>query len=377
MRGSDGRLILASVIILVLLYHIWKGQGLLRSPHGYAPSHRQSLATSDTHAEAWRVGSKANHRHARIKVTVRTRQRSSEPGRVHVTVKPSAAGEAAAQAASDPAALMSVGRQLPQQTARQQAPIRQAPGISGGQGRKQLPGKIGHPHVQTITSQQVQRAQELQARVDSRGGIGSDLRARASAAQEPTEQQRAVGLQAGAVGTWSTAAVQHASQAPPTPQTSEMVRPWAGAAPLPPPGQTCEAWLAAADHVPGRDFAEQPITVLTAAGDETLEGCAVPCRMTTGQTNLTVEGGTAPAYDAHFGVSQIGAPAGLAVLRNMESVTNYQHLDTARAHAAGKHVVMTTHLDSDVPAGYLSWAGARCWRIVSFRSQALSEQGRT
>ena len=156
--------------------------------------------------------------------------------------------------------------------------------------------------------------------------------------------------------------MQQASQAPPSPLKTEVKRPWTGDAPLPPPGQTCESWLAAADRLPeGREFALQPVTVLTAAGDETLEGCAVPCRMTTGATNLSLPvrgAGTVPAYDAHFGVSKVhGAVAGLAVVRSMESVSNFPHLDAARAHAAGKDVVMTTHLDSDVPAGYLSWAG--------------------
>ena len=344
MRGSDGRLILASVIILLLLYHIWTGQGLLRSPRGYAFSDSQSTALSETQTEAWRGGGMGSRGQARIKVKVTKHQRSGEPEPVRVTVKLGAAGGAAAQATAEHAALVSADQRMPQQAARHQQHSNPAPGFAGGQGRKHLPGidLPGHLRVQSVRLQQVQRAEEA----PERGGSGGDVRAGS--------------VRPAAVGAWGTAAVQHASQAPPSPPITEVKRPWAGDAPLPPPRQTCESWLAAADRLPGgRDFAQQPVTVLTGTGDETLEGCAVPCRMTTSATNLSlpVGGESVPAYDAHFGVSKRGAAAGLEVVRSMESVTNYPHLDAARAHAAGKDVVMTTHLDSDVPAGYLSWAG--------------------
>ena len=121
---------------------------------------------------------------------------------------------------------------------------------------------------------------------------------------------------------------------------------------LPPPGQACESWLAAADHVSdARDFAREPITVL-ADSNEAIEGCDVACRMSSDSAAAAAGRG----FDAHFG-GHAGPGYGPSVVRSMESVTNYAHLDARAAHRGGTDIVMTTHLDSDVPAGYLSWAG--------------------
>ncbi|BDA42419.1 Putative fucosyltransferase-like protein [Coccomyxa sp. Obi] len=128
----------------------------------------------------------------------------------------------------------------------------------------------------------------------------------------------------------------------------------AAGVPIAPAGQSCESWLSQADaHTDGRDFQRQPITVLEASGrDADLADCAIPCKIVGNSLRQNKEGTV--VYDAHFGDSSKGE--GLSVLRNMESMTNYPELAVERAHANGYDIVMTTRLDSDVPASYLSWA---------------------
>ena len=125
--------------------------------------------------------------------------------------------------------------------------------------------------------------------------------------------------------------------------------------PIAPAGQRCESWLLQADaYTYERDFQRQPITVLEPLGHSVdLADCAVPCKIIGNSFSQNNEGMV--AYDAHFGDSSKGE--GLSVLRNMESMTNYPNLAVERAHADGYDIVMTTRLDSDVPASYLSWAG--------------------
>ena len=48
---------------------------------------------------------------------------------------------------------------------------------------------------------------------------------------------------------------------------------------------------------------------------------------------------------------------GLSYYCHMESVTNYPDRSLDSMHAAGVDIVMSTQLASEVPAGYLSWAG--------------------
>lgn len=125
--------------------------------------------------------------------------------------------------------------------------------------------------------------------------------------------------------------------------------------PVAPAGQSCESWLSQADaHTYERDFQRQPITVLEPSGlGADLPDCTVPCKIVGNSFGQNNEG--MAAYDAHFGDSSKGQ--GLSVLRNMESMTNYPNLAVESAHADGYDIVMTTRLDSDVPASYLSWAG--------------------
>ena len=134
----------------------------------------------------------------------------------------------------------------------------------------------------------------------------------------------------------------------------------AAAVPMAPAGQSCESWLTQADaRVYQRDFQRQPITVMEGYGQDTeLAGCAVPCKMVGGGPGQPAEG--MPSYDAHFGPAAGAAPGtGLSVVRNMESMSNYPGLAVERARYDGYDIVMTTRLDSDVPASYLSWAGGR------------------
>lgn len=64
-----------------------------------------------------------------------------------------------------------------------------------------------------------------------------------------------------------------------------------------------------------------------------------------------------PAYDAHPG-NQQGAHDGVTYFRHMESISNFPDRAIENMHAAGVQIVMSPQLSSDVPAGYLSWAGA-------------------
>lgn len=125
----------------------------------------------------------------------------------------------------------------------------------------------------------------------------------------------------------------------------------AAAAAEPPEGQSCEAWLKEADvRTGGRDFEASPITVYDRSNEDNA-GCDVPCHFRMA--------GMAPNYDAGFGLDR-SVHGGAMVLINMESTSNYPMIDVARAKLDGWDIVMTTRLDSDVPAGYLSWAGAAC-----------------
>jgi hypothetical protein len=118
-------------------------------------------------------------------------------------------------------------------------------------------------------------------------------------------------------------------------------------APLPPQGQSCEGWLREADaREGGRDFQASPVTVSNMIPRD-MEGCAVPCRM------VMVHDGKS---DAALRMSRDNKD-GKSVLLNMESASNYPDLNVDRAHKNGYDIVMTTSLNSDVPAGYLSWAG--------------------
>lgn len=93
---------------------------------------------------------------------------------------------------------------------------------------------------------------------------------------------------------------------------------------------------------------------------ETLAGCGVPCVHTAENSWLVAETleGPAPAYDAHPGPAT-GKPDyyGLTYHRHMESVTNFPERAIDNLHASGVDIVMSPQLSSDVPAGYLSWAG--------------------
>ena len=125
------------------------------------------------------------------------------------------------------------------------------------------------------------------------------------------------------------------------------------AAPQPPEGVSCEAWLKEADTLTGgRDFEAFPITVMDRARTDNA-GCDVPCKFRPAGTEPGIK------FDAGFGRDK-SVHGGAMVLINMESTSNYPMLDVDTAHADGWDIVMTTRLDSDVPAGYLSWAGAAC-----------------
>ena len=104
------------------------------------------------------------------------------------------------------------------------------------------------------------------------------------------------------------------------------------------------------------------MTVLQFSGepDEVMTGCDVPCVFTTQNSSRTAQTpeGPLPVYDAHPGYLQQGPHSGLSYFRHMESVTNFPDRAIDSMHASGIQVVMSPQLSSDVPAGYLSWAGA-------------------
>ena len=303
MRGGTCRLLLASVIIVVLLYHTWTGHSLLRG----GPSRSLGAATPGARTESLRTRGRA---HRGIKIKVRKRQGLSDPvAPVHVTtLSLRAASEVAARARSDPAAMLTDNQRLGNGAAAQGLLIGEHPRSSGGQGNRHAAGRV---QVHVHSGQQAQRAEGEAGNAGARGS----LHPRAASEGQGTEQRPASLQAGGAVGTWGLAVAQQAlrqqdaaqGQLPGGFQATRA--PWdERPAPLPPPGQSCEAWLLSADAVAGaRNFSHLPVTVMAGA-EETLEGCGVPCRMTTGPTDLTapVEGGAlVPAYDAHFGQLQV------------------------------------------------------------------------
>ena len=89
-----------------------------------------------------------------------------------------------------------------------------------------------------------------------------------------------------------------------------------------------------------------------------MAGCDVPCVFTRQNSSRSVQTpeGLVPAYDAHPG-NQQGDHDGLPYFRHMESVSNFPDRAIENMHASGIQIVMSPQLSSDVPAGYLSWAG--------------------
>ena len=109
-----------------------------------------------------------------------------------------------------------------------------------------------------------------------------------------------------------------------------------------------------------RNFAQEPVAVLasTFEPEEEMAGCDVPCVFTRQNSSRSVQTpeGLVPAYDAHQG-NQQGEHDGLPYFRHMESVSNFPDRAIDNMHASGVQIVMSPQLSSDVPAGYLSWAG--------------------
>lgn len=216
-----------------------------------------------------------------------------------------------------------------------------------GQGRTAVKSESAGPQEGTEIGNVGQLVDESSTLMQLRAPVTDSLNSAAS------QQDRGSPQEAGATEKLSSGtATAHDGR----PRRSHRPRP---AQPLPvaPAGRSCESWLAEADaRSYQRDFQRDPVRVL-GTHDAELAGCAVPCKLESAAASaaMAAAGGR---YDAHFGRSAELPGMGLAVLRSMESATNYPDLDVDRAHADGYDIVMTTRLDSDVPASYLSWAGA-------------------
>ena len=99
----------------------------------------------------------------------------------------------------------------------------------------------------------------------------------------------------------------------------------------------------------------------------------MPCVFSRQNSSRSVQTseGLVPAYDAHLG-NQQGAHDGLPYFRHMESISNFPDRAIDNMHASGVQIVMSPQLSSDVPAGYLSWAGEVYIRThTCMRSKAI------
>jgi glycoprotein 3-alpha-L-fucosyltransferase len=103
--------------------------------------------------------------------------------------------------------------------------------------------------------------------------------------------------------------------------------------------EQCRRKLETDDFVKyNRDFDKSPVTL---PGHSPFTArCSIKCVTTTSSSN----------YDADFGTGE-----GKHVLISMESKVNYPNYDVSVAKKNGYDIVMTTDLNSDVPAGYFSW----------------------
>eukprot|EP00271_Cylindrocystis_brebissonii_P008743 TRINITY_DN23230_c0_g1_i1.p1 TRINITY_DN23230_c0_g1~~TRINITY_DN23230_c0_g1_i1.p1 ORF type:complete len:709 (-),score=139.74 TRINITY_DN23230_c0_g1_i1:229-2355(-) len=107
-----------------------------------------------------------------------------------------------------------------------------------------------------------------------------------------------------------------------------------------PEGTTCKAWLETSDAVHhARDFQMSPVLVRESSNQ--VWDCNVSCHFVSDRGLV----------DASFGQGGVG----MTVLRSMEPRAYYAINDPVAAKRAGFQVVMTVHLDSDVPVGYFSW----------------------
>jgi len=119
--------------------------------------------------------------------------------------------------------------------------------------------------------------------------------------------------------------------------------------PVAPAGQTCEAFLEAADQLQyserRRDFEKSPIRVHKNADNVDIGRCDLKCIYSSGDDY--------GAYDASYDQTWPNVPL---VKWTMESYTNYPDSEVETAHASGFEIVMTPRLDSEVPCVYFGWS---------------------
>lgn len=350
MRWKVVRLLLLAVLIGSLAYNSWKSHSLVHviwapltaqlSP--VLPGTRAQPASVQTATIPVQTAANSGARVKAVKIRVKSGPGSETPGKIRVTVSRKEAN--AAGVAKSAAALPSkiVANSAVQSSL--DLGIKNRTGGSSADG-----SNFGGP----------------------RQGLPNSLAADWTAPNHANPQGAQVSLQQAVLGSAKTATdpvaatlkIAHGFNL--ADQGGQDAPAAAAAVPMAPAGRSCESWLAEADaRVYQRDFQRQPITVLEGFGSNNeLANCAVPCKMMGGSPAQTADGPV--TYDAHFGPSSDSSSGlGLSVVRNMESMTNYPGLAVEQAHADGYDVVMTTRLDSDVPASYLSWAGMLL-RLVS------------
>ena len=354
MRWKVVRLLLLAVLVGSLAYNSWKSHSLVHviwaplsaqlSP--VLPGTRAQPASLQTATVPGQTAANSSARVKAVKIRVKKGAGSETPGKIRVTVsrkEANAAGVAKSAAAlpSSNVADSAVQNSLDLETKNRTGGSSADGGSNFGGPRQGLPNSLAADWTGPQDHAKPQGAQvSLQQAV-----LGSAKTATDSVA---ATSKIAHGFNLAEQG------VQDAPAA-------------AAAVPMAPAGRSCESWLAEADaRVYQRDFQRQPITVLEGFGSNNeLANCAVPCKMMGGSPAQTADGPV--TYDAHFGPrSDSSSGMGLSVVRNMESMTNYPGLAVEQAHADGYDVVVTTRLDSDVPASYLSWAGMLL-RLVSLQ----------
>ncbi|EPZ31356.1 Glycosyl transferase, family 10 domain-containing protein [Rozella allomycis CSF55] len=109
------------------------------------------------------------------------------------------------------------------------------------------------------------------------------------------------------------------------------------------PHETCKAWLRENSDFKLRNFQLNPIRIKGYPTDK--NHCSFIC-----------EFGDFENSDAHLESMPTGNPESLSIRMTMESVTNYPHYGKQLANAQGIDILMNTHLDSQVPVPYFSWA---------------------
>jgi len=119
--------------------------------------------------------------------------------------------------------------------------------------------------------------------------------------------------------------------------------------PVAPAGQTCEAFLEAADQLEyprgRRDFDQSPIHVHKGGENREFPQCDVKC-IYSGSDDYG-------AYDASYDKQWPNVPR---IQWTMESYTNHPNTEGEAAHASGFEIVMTPRLDAEVSCVYFGWS---------------------